>query len=471
VIYRLVRFVDTRTGQTPIAKKLLRYVFPDHWSFLLGEIALYCFVVLVATGIYLTFFFDPSLQHTVYQGSYEPLRGRVVSEAYRSVLDISFRYKAGLLIRQTHHWAADVFLVAITLHMLRVFFTGAFRKPREITYYGGVLMLMLAMFEGFAGYSLGDDLLSGMGLVIAYSIVMSLPFVGGNLALLIWHGPFPGTTDFFSRLYIAHVLLVPVAIGILLSMHLVSIVFTHHSQFRGRREREHNVVGTPLWPGYLFRTLGLAFAVSAVLFLLGGLVQINPVWQWGPFEPSQSTNGAQPDWYLGWLIGALRLMPDWEPHIGHYTLIPNAFWGGAFFPLVVFSFLLSWPLIERRLTGDHRYHHLLDRPRDAPWRTAVGVGFFTWVGMIFFAGSSDRVMVEMHISYTSQIHVYQAAVFIVPLVAAWIAKRVCEQLLRSEMHPLRGSGGGPVRRMPDGGFERVSRSPTTPRAPAPNARK
>jgi ubiquinol-cytochrome c reductase cytochrome b subunit len=452
VIYRLVRFVDTRTGQAPLLRKLLRYVFPDHWSFLLGEIALYCFVVLVGTGIYLTFFFDPSTQQTVYHGAYEPLRGREMSEAYRSVLDISYRYKAGLLIRQTHHWAADIFLVAITLHVLRVFFTGAFRKPRELTYYAGVLMLGLAIFEGFAGYSLGDDLLSGMGLAIAYSVVMSLPFVGGNLALWIWHGPFPGTTEFFSRLYIAHVLLVPVAIAVLLTVHLVTIVFTHHTQFRGPRAREGNVVGVPAWPGYAFRTLGLALSVTAVLFLLGGLVQINPVWQWGPFETSQSTNGAQPDWYLGWLIGALRLMPGWEPHLGHYTLIPNAFWGGALFPTVVFGFLFAWPSLERRITGDRDYHHLLDRPRDVPWRTAVGVGFFTWVGMIFFAGSSDRVFVQMNISYTSQIHVYQVLVFVLPVVVGLIATRICQELLRSEVHPLRGPGGGVVRRTPSGGF-------------------
>jgi ubiquinol-cytochrome c reductase cytochrome b subunit len=465
VIYRLVRYLDTRTGRTPLVKTMLRYVFPDHWSFLLGEIALYCFVVLVGTGIYLTFFFDPSTHQVVYHGSYAPLQGQEMSQAYRSVLDLSFATKAGLLMRQTHHWAADVFLVAITLHLLRVFFTGAFRKPREITYYAGVLMLMLALFEGFAGYSLGDDLLSGMGLVIAYSVVMSLPVLGANLALLIWHGPFPGTDQFMSRLYIAHVLLVPVAIGVLLTVHLLTIVFTHHSQFRGRRERESNVVGIPAWPGYAFRTIGLACATTAVLFLLGGLVQINPVWQWGPFQPAQSTNGAQPDWYLGWLIGALRLMPGWEPHLGNYTLIPNAFWGGALFPLIVFGFLFLWPSLERRITRDYEFHHLLDRPRDAPWRTAVGVGFFTWVGMIFFAGSSDRVFVEMNISYESQIHVYQALVFVVPFLTAWIAKRWCQELLRQELHPLRGPGGGPVRRTPRGGFEPLSERS---RAPAPS---
>jgi ubiquinol-cytochrome c reductase cytochrome b subunit len=192
-----------------------------------------------------------------------------------------------------------------------------------------------------------------------------------------------------------------------------------------------------------------------VLFLLGGLVQINPIWEWGPYHTAQSTNGAEPDWYLGWLIGALRLMPGWEPALGDYTLIPNAFWGGALFPTVVFAFLFTWPSIERRITGDQAYHHLLNRPRDVPWRTGVGVGFFVWVGMIFFAGSSDRLFVEMNFDYESQIYVYRALVFVVPFVAGWVAKRWCEELLRYEAHPLRGPGGGRVRRTPGGGFERA----------------
>jgi ubiquinol-cytochrome c reductase cytochrome b subunit len=453
VIRRLVRFVDERTGQAPVVHKLLRYVFPDHWSFLLGEIALYCFVILVATGIYLTLFFEPSLAQTTYRGTYEPLRGVTVSEAYRSTLDISFQVKAGLLLRQTHHWAADVFLVAITLHVLRVFFTGAFRKPRDLIYYLGVALVMLAVLEGFLGYSLVDDLMSGMGLAIAYSVVMSIPVIGGNLALAIWGAPFPGAEEFTQRMYILHVLLIPVTIGLLIAAHLGLLVLRHHTQFPGPRATEKRAVGVPLWPGYVPRTLGVLFGTAAVLFLLGGLVQINPIWEWGPFETGLSTNGAQPDWYLGWLIGALRIVPGFDVAIGDVTLIPNAFWGGAFFPLVVFAFLFLWPTIERRVTGDDAWHNLLDRPRDNPWRTGVGAGFFTWVALVFFAGSADRVFVQVGIPYTWQIWVFRVAFFVLPLVVGRVAYVVARELAASELHPLRDSVPTVVRRTPAGGFQ------------------
>ena len=195
MIRRTVRFLDERSGSAPFLRKALRYLFPDHWSFLLGEIALYAFLVLVATGIYLTLFFEPSLAKTVYHGSYEPLRGAEVSQAYKSVVDISFDVKAGLLIRQTHHWAADVFVAAIVLHLMRIFFTGAFRKPRELTYVVGLLMLFITLLEGYAGYSMVDDLLSGMGLAIGYGVALSIPIIGAQLALLIWGAPFPGSAD------------------------------------------------------------------------------------------------------------------------------------------------------------------------------------------------------------------------------------------------------------------------------------
>jgi ubiquinol-cytochrome c reductase cytochrome b subunit len=454
VIRRLVRAVDRSTGTAPFLKKTLRYVFPDHWSFMLGEIALYCFVVLVATGIYLTLFFEPSLKETVYGGAYEPLRGARMSEAYKSTVDLSFEVKAGLLMRQVHHWAADVFVAAIVIHLFRVFFTGAFRRPRRPTYYVGVTLLLLVVLEGFLGYSLVDDLLSGMGLAIAYSVVSAIPFVGANFALLLWGAPFPGAPQFESRMYIAHVLIFPVLIGGLIALHLVLITLTKHTQFRGRREREDNVVGTPLWPGYALRSTGLMFATAGVLVLLGGLIQINPIWQWGPYQTWLSENGAQPDWYLGWLIGALRLMPGWEPHAGGYTFIPNAFWGGAFFPLVVFGVLYLYPTFERRLTGDDALHHLLDRPRDRPLRTAFAAGFASWVALVFLAGSSDRIFVELGISYSVQVRVYQVAIFVVPVLLFWLTKKVCEELSRSDVHPLRGRRTR-VRRTPTGGFEEL----------------
>jgi ubiquinol-cytochrome c reductase cytochrome b subunit len=437
VIRRTVRYLDERSGGAPFFRKALRYAFPDHWSFMLGEVALYSFVVLVVTGVYLTFFFKPSLAPVHYHGSYLPLRGREMSEAYESTVHISLSVKAGLLIRQTHHWAADVFVAAIVVHMLRIFFTGAFRKPRDLTYYIGLLMLMLALLEGYAGYSLVDDLLSGMGLAIGYAVLISIPFIGANLGQLIWNGPFPGGNDFESRLYIAHVLILPVLIGGLLALHLTLVAARHHTQFIGPRATEKKVVGMPTFPAYAPRTLGLAFAVGAVLFLMGGLIQINPIWQWGPYQVSQATNGAQPDWYLGWLIGALRLIPGFDVTIGSYTLVPNPFWGGAAFPTFVFLVLFLWPWLERRVTGDYAFHNVLDRPRDAPWRTAIGVAFFTWIFIVFLAGAADRMFVLFGLSYQAQIWTFRVLVWVLPVVALVVTKRVCQELQRGEVVEMR----------------------------------
>jgi quinol---cytochrome-c reductase cytochrome b subunit len=432
MIRKLVQFIDQRSGSAPFIRKSLRYLFPDHWSFLLGEVALYAFIVLVGTGIYLTLFFEPSLTQVHYHGGYAPLQGREMSEAYKSAVDISLQVKAGLLIRQTHHWAADIFVAAIVLHLLRIFFTGAFRKPRDLTYYIGLTMLATALLEGYLGYSMVDDLLSGMGLAIGYGVLMSVPFVGANLAQLVWGDPYPGRHVFESRMYVMHVFVLPVVIGTLIALHLALVVARHHTQFRGRRATERRVVGVPTFPGQTPRSLGLMFAVCAVLFLLGGLVQINPIWQWGPYHVADATNGAQPDWYLGWLIGALRLIPSFDVTIGSYTLVPNPFWGGVGFPMVVFGVLYLWPWLERAVSGDHAFHNLLDRPRDAPWRTAIGVGFFVWIFMVFVAGAADRLFVLFALSYEGQIWAYRVLVWVLPIVAAAITKRVCEELAAGE---------------------------------------
>ncbi len=427
-----VRWLDRRSGTSPLLRKTLRYLFPDHWSFLLGEVALYLFMLLVATGVYLTFFFEPDTSRTIYHGSYAPLQGASMTHAYKSVVDLSLEVKAGLLIRQTHHWAANLFVAAIVLHLLRVFFTGAFRKPRDLTYYVGLTMLVLTVLEGYIGYSMVDDLLSGMGLAIGYSVAMSIPFVGANLAALLWGGPFPGDPSFWSRLYVAHILLLPIAIGLLLGAHLTLVALRHHTQFRTRRATERRIVGVPTFPGQAPRSLGLALGVFGVLFLLGGLVQINPIWLWGPYHVGSSTNGAQPDWYLGWLIGALRLVPGWDWTIGDYTVVPNPFWGGALFPLLVFGILFAWPWAERRATGDRGYHNLLQRPRDNPWRTGIGVAVVVWVLLVFMAGALDRSTVFFGIPYTGQIWAFRVLFWVVPLVALFVTKRVCEELLAGE---------------------------------------
>jgi ubiquinol-cytochrome c reductase cytochrome b subunit len=429
MVRRAVRFIDSRSGAAPFIKGTLRYLFPDHWSFLLGEVALYAFIVLVATGTFLTFFFHPSLADTVYHGTYAPLRGQKMSEAYKSVVDISFRVKAGLLIRQTHHWAANVFVAAIVLHLMRIFFTGAFRKPRELTYVVGLLMLFITLLEGYAGYSMVDDLLSGMGLAIGYGVALSLPFVGGNLALWLWGAPFPGDPSFESRLFIVHVFILPVVIAILIGLHLTLVASRHHTQFkRFKRQSNRALVGIPTFPGQAPRSLGLMLGVASLLFLLGGLIQINPIWLWGPYHLASGTNGAQPDWYLGWLIGALRLVPHFDVVIGNYTLVPNPFWGGALFPLIVLGVLITWPWLEARFTGDRGFHNVLDRPRDAPGRTGFGVAFLLWVFLIFFAGSADRIYLWLGWSYQEQIWIYRALVWVLPLIAFFVTRSVCREL-------------------------------------------
>jgi ubiquinol-cytochrome c reductase cytochrome b subunit len=428
-----VRFIDERTSSAPLLRKGLRYLFPDHWSFLLGEVALYSFIVLVATGIYLALFFDPSTAKTVYHGPYAPLDGRTMSAAYKSVLDISLTYKAGLLIRQTHHWAADVFVASIVMHLMRVFFTGAYRKPRELTWLIGLTLLFTALLEGYLGYSLVDDLLSGVGLAIGYGVGLSIPVIGGPMTLAIFGAPFPGKAEFWSRMYIAHVLLIPILLAVLITLHLILVMARHHTQFReSPRHTNRRIIGVPLFPGQTPRSLALLFFVAGILFLLGGLVQINPIWQWGPFEPWLGTNGAQPDWYLGWLIGALRLMPAFDVTIGHFTLVPNPFWGGVLFPLVVLGVLAGLPWAERRLTGDRAVHNLADRPRDAPTRTAFGFAFLTWVFLVFVFGAADRVFVLTGLSYNTQLYIFRIGIWVLPLALFFIVRRVCRELLRSE---------------------------------------
>jgi ubiquinol-cytochrome c reductase cytochrome b subunit len=424
-----VRFLDERLGAAALVRKAMRYVFPDHWSFLLGELALYCFLVLVATGVFLALFFEASTAETVWRGPYAPLDGETTTRAYASSLDLSFRVPGGLLMRQTHHWAALVFLLAITLHLLRIFYTAAFRKPRELNYMVGVTLFTLAIVEGYAGYSLLDDLLSGMGLAIGYSTALSIPGIGGALGALIWDGPFPGGEPFLPRLFIAHVFIFPALLAGLIALHLWMIVRQRHTQFRGPGRREDNVVGSPLWPSYALRSLAWFAAVAAVLVLLGGLVQINPVWQWGPYEPWVGENGAQPDWYLGWLIGALRIMPPVEIHLLGRTFVPNPFFGGLLFPGVVFVMLYAWPWLEQRLfTRDLAPHHLLDRPRDNPRRTAFATAFLTWVVTVFLAGAADRFFLALSVSYEAQVDIFRALFFVAPVAAYVVTRRVCAEL-------------------------------------------
>ncbi|MGW3459987.1 cytochrome bc1 complex cytochrome b subunit [Streptomyces olivaceoviridis] len=433
--FRAYVATDRRSPVSELSARLLRKAFPDHWSFLLGEIALYSFVVLVLTGSYLTLYFDPSLAEVPYSGSYEPLRGLLVSKAYESTLHISFDVRGGLLIRQMHHWSALVFVAAIGVHMLRVFFTGAFRRPRELNWSIGVTLFLLSLLEGFCGYSLPDDLLSGTGLRTANSIVLSIPVVGTYLSFLLWDGPFPGTA-IDRRLYIVHVLFVPGALLALITVHLILVVYLKHTQWAGRGKTNRNVVGQPMFPSFTAKSTGLSLMVAGVTALLGGLAQINPVWLFGPYVPDQVSTDAQPDWYVGFLEGALRLMPGVEWNVAGHTVMWNVLLPAVVLPALLFALLYMYPFFERWVTGDMVEHHLCDRPRDRPTRTGLGVAGIAWYAVLLMAGGNDVLTVWFGVSVNVLTWIFRVALFVLPVLSFLVTKRVCLALQRHDRQLL-----------------------------------
>jgi len=424
--HRIARWIDSRLGAAKFARTALNKVFPDNWSFMLGELALYSFVVLVLTGVYLTFFFDASTNEVVYTGSHEPLRGVEMSAAYRSALELSFDVRAGLVMRQIHHWAALLFLAAITVHLARVFFTGAFRRPREINWIIGCTLLPLAMFNGLFGYSLLDDQLSGTGLRIIYGITISIPLVGTWAASLLFGGEFPGP-DIIQRLYVIHILLIPALIAVLIAAHLAILVRHKHTQFPGPGRREENVVGQRFWPTYASKALGLFFLTSAVLAFMGGVFQINPIWVYGPFDTAEVSTASQPDWYMGWLDGALRIMPGWEIRAFGFE-IPNPFFPGVLLAGVTFALLYAWPFMEARVTGDYAEHHLLDRPRQRPVRTALGAATLSFYVICFLGAASDVLASTFGLSVNAILWTFRILVLAAPPVVGWVTYRLCKEL-------------------------------------------
>lgn len=449
MIRRIVLWLDDRLGTAHFMKHALRKAFPDHWSFMLGEINLYCFLVLLATGTFLALNFDPSPATVTYHGVYRLLDGTTMSAAYASALHLSFVVNAGLLIRQIHHWAAVVFIAGIVVHMGRVFFTAAFRNPRELNWLIGVALFILAIGEGFTGYSLPDDLLSGIGLRIADSVLLAVPFVGTWLSSLLLGGAFPGP-QMLQRLFTVHVFLLPAIIAAAIGAHLAIVWRQKHTQFRGPGRTEGNVVGSPLFPNYAAKSAALGFGTVGILAALGALVQINPIWLYGPYVPYRAASPAQPDWYVGWLDGALRISWPWSLHLwGH--LVPSPFFPGLLLPLVLFVILFGWPFIERALTKDRGAHHLLDRPRDVPWRTAFGIALFVLALGLTLAGSDDVQARYLHVSIETLTNVYRWFCIVAPFVAFGIA-----YAFTNDMRTRGGVHRAPrtrLRRNADGGFD------------------
>jgi ubiquinol-cytochrome c reductase cytochrome b subunit len=427
-------------------------VFPTHWSFLLGEVALYSFLVLLLSGVYLTLFFDPSMQEVTYQGAYADLRGVPMSRAFATTLDLSFEVRGGLFMRQLHHWAALIFVAAMMVHMLRIFFTGAFRRPREANWVIGVLLLILGMFEGFFGYSLPDDLLSGTGIRATLSgIVLSLPVVGTWLHWALFGGEFPGDV-IIPRLYTIHILLIPGIMLALVGVHLALVWYQKHTQFPGVRRKESNVVGVRILPVFALKGGAFFALVTGLLALMSGLFQINPVWKFGPYDPSKVSAGSQPDWYMGFADGLLRVYPPWELFLGHHT-VPQPFFAGVVGMTVLFGALISYPWLERRLSGDTAHHNLVQRPRDVPVRTSIGMMALAFYGVLTLSSFNDIIALEFAISLNATTWAGRIGLLLAPPVAYLLTYRSCLALQRSDREVLEhGMETGIITRSPAGTY-------------------
>src|SRR5690554_1812625 len=448
-------YIDERTSISGLVKELGRKIFPDHWSFMLGEVALYSFVVILLSGTFLTFFFDPSMSHVVYDGSYVPLKGIEMSAAMASTLDISFDIRGGLLMRQVHHWAALLFVAAIGLHMLRVFFTGAFRKPREINWVIGFVLFILAMAEGFTGYSLPDDLLSGNGLRIIDGMVKGIPVIGTWISYLLFGGEFPGT-DIVGRLFVLHIMLLPAILIVVLGLHLVLMVINKHTQFAGPGRTNDNVVGVPIMPIFAAKAGGFFFLVFGVIVAISSFFSINAVWVYGPYDPSPVSAGTQPDWYIGFADGALRLVPPgWEFMLGDFTVTMS-----ILVPLVVLGLFIVlvaiYPFLEAWITGDKREHHIAERPRNNPTRTAIGAAGVTFYAVMWAAASSDLMATHFMLTLEGVTHALQALLFLGPVIAYIMTKRVCIALQKKDREiALHGYESGRIVRLPGGEYIEV----------------
>ncbi|MBK8757222.1 MAG: cytochrome bc complex cytochrome b subunit [Actinomycetales bacterium] len=449
-------WVDERTGIAKGASFMLKKVFPDHWSFMLGEVAMYSMIICLLTGVFLSLWFIPSAGQIPYEGSYLPLKGITMSEAYSSTLGISFDVRGGLLIRQIHHWAALMFVVSLSVHMFRVFFTGAFRKPREINWVIGTMLSMLALIEGFAGYSLPDDLLSGTGLRAAEGFIRSVPIVGSYVSYMMFGGAFPGEA-IIPRLYAVHVLLLPAVLIGLFTAHIILVMVHKHTQYSGPGRTNENVVGFPLMPVYTAKAGGFFFLVFGLLSLISALVTINPIWAYGPYDPSPVTAGSQPDWYMGFADGALRLLPGWlEFELFGFTLSLNVFLGAVLLIPVMYTITGAYPFLERWITGDNREHHILDRPRNVPTRTALGVAAITSYLVLMFAAGNDIIAIRLQMSINDITRAFQVLFFVAPILTFWVSRRICLSLQRHDRDKvLHGRESGTLVRTPDGQYYEV----------------
>jgi quinol-cytochrome oxidoreductase complex cytochrome b subunit len=439
----------TRCGRraSRLSAELRRRTVPNHWTNLFGVVTAACVVVLFGTGVVLMFFYTPSNEVVTYTGSYGPLHGAEVSKAFDSTMRVTFDVPGGLLVRQAHHWAALLLPAALILQMLSIFFTGGFRRPRR----GGWVLLFFvfvsALAGGWSGYALPDDMLSGTGLRIVEGIILGIPFIGTDVSRLLFGGEFPGSV--LANLYPVH-LAVSVALVVLLLVRGGLWYAKGSPQFAGEGR------AIPLVPNAARRGLGLGLVVSGILVLISATVTVSPIWLYGPSSPADASAGSQPDWYTGFLDGALRLVPPgWE-----FVWLDRTWTLALLIPLAAVTLSLTlvavYPFLEEWIADDHRDHHLLDRPRDTPTRTGVGVAGLVFFGVLWLAGSADLVAVAFSLSIEGVIATLQVGVLVAPIIAFELARRVCLGLQRKDRElVLHGFETGRIVRLPGGEYVEV----------------
>ena len=414
--------LDDRLRLRPGTRKTLNKVFPHHWSFLLGETAVVCLVILVLTGTYLTFFYRASTEPILYSGAFDLYRGAELPGAFESTLRLSYDVPGGLLFRRLHRGASHLFIASVVLHLLRILFTGAFRRPRELNYLIGIVMFTIAIFEGFLGYSLPYDSLAGTGIRILYSSLLAFPLVGGQMAFWVFGGAFP-TGDAIPRFFVLHVMVLPALLLGLTFLHLALLVRQRHTQFPRRGVDGHlYVFGKPLWPSQFAETTTLVLWVGGLLAAAAVLIPWADVALLGPYVPGEVGNNAQPDWFMFWLDGVLRMVPGIEVDLPGFTL-NGVFIAGIVLPGLVFGALIVYPFLERRVYRLQGDWHVLQNPLDIPLRAGFGLGTFSAVLLMSAAATSDQLSRITGIPIENVLWFFRITTVVVPPLLAFLIYR------------------------------------------------
>ncbi|MEF8822179.1 MAG: cytochrome bc complex cytochrome b subunit [Halovenus sp.] len=443
-------------------RSILGKAFPAEDSFLLGEVALFCFVLLVLSGMFLGFFYEPSISNVEYEGSVAEYQGEEMPESYVSVLNITYDVPFGMLLRRMHHWAAHLMVASMALHMLRVFFTGAYRNPRELNWVVGTALAGATMFAAYTGYALPFDEFASTAVGIGYNVALSIPIIGETVANIAFGGSFPSSAT-IPRFYFLHILVLPLVIAGLIGVHMAILVRQKHTEAqrdedvmpagptraavdrrtavegdsasggtaadggspsdsgtaadggavahgggatksRSRqvdRDDDSVVVGLPAFPNQVAVSAVVFFLTLATLSLLAGFLPVHNIAEYGPNDPASTPSLIMPDWFLMWGYGFLKLIPSWMSFDLLGIHFSAEFIGGLLLPGIIFGVVALWPFIDY----DEKPVHFTADPLERPFQTAVGVAAVLFIMIASIAGM-DVIVADIVGMSTAQLKPY-----------------------------------------------------------------